>query len=244
MTSILHIYILFRIVVDEDVVPGVPPFYNYHHFGSEVLIDGLRNSGSILINPSYVEKKFIQKTKSSVKGHLPKTYMKGLSYVKCTSEILGNNNDLEYTASFNINSSNDKSNISNSILVNEINTTTRASIATHRSSLKYPAANQQISQQKSDMVVGRISLVVEFSKRNLNYTNEDDDNDNDDNSSIAALDVINESKEYPNFYDEEHFIELEEKIDLQKQVNDALNDSIPESQIQTNEEKNDYKIVL
>ena len=62
-------------MVDGDVVPGLAPFSNYSHFGSEVVIDGLGNSGSIIINPSYAEKKIIQKTKSSVKAHLLSEYI-------------------------------------------------------------------------------------------------------------------------------------------------------------------------
>ena len=81
---------LFRIVVDEDVVPGVPPFQSYHHFGSEILIDGLRDTGCIIINPSYVEKKFIQKTKSSVKAHLPGSYITGLRNIKEMTVIFEN----------------------------------------------------------------------------------------------------------------------------------------------------------
>ena len=215
--------LLFRIVVDEDVVPAVPPFSNYHHFGSEVLIDGLRHSGSILINPSYVEKKFIQKPKSSVKAHLPGTYMKGLSYVKYTSEIFGSHQDLEYIVSFNNSSYHNSSSSNNNskdntntninkynksstnsvLMVNEVNettraSTTRASTTTRRHSINHATAvNHQISQQTSDMVVDRISLVVEFSKRNFNNdTNEtknnnydDDDEDNMSNSSII-LDAL------------------------------------------------------
>ena len=78
------------------MVPGVPPFSNYSHFGTEVLIDGLGTSGSIIINPSYVEKKIIQKVKSSVIAHLPTTYKNGLDNVKFATEDLANKNPLEY----------------------------------------------------------------------------------------------------------------------------------------------------
>ena len=64
---LLLLFLIFvttiRVVADGDVVPGVPPFSNYSHFGTEALIDGLGKSGSIIINPSYVEKKIIQKSK-------------------------------------------------------------------------------------------------------------------------------------------------------------------------------------
>ena len=87
-----------RIVVDEDVVPGVPPFQSYHHFGSEVLIDGLRDTGCIIINPSYVEKKFIQKPKSSVRAHYPSSYITGLKNIKVMTELSAYSNDFENTA--------------------------------------------------------------------------------------------------------------------------------------------------
>ena len=185
--------LLFRIVIDEDVVPGVPPFSNYSfRFRSINRWFAPFRFHTVLINPSYYEeKKFIQKPKSSVKGHLPKTYMKGLSYVKYT---FSSHQDLEYIVSFN-NSSNhnssssssnskdntntnnnkyNKSSSSSVLMVNEVNETTRVPV-------QLLVHNLQISQQTSDMVVGgiRISLVVEFSKRNFN--------NNDNNSYMMTM---------------------------------------------------------
>jgi hypothetical protein len=115
--------------VDGDVVPAVPPFKKYVHVGTEILIDGLGQSGSIIINPSYVEKKLMQKTKSSVMGHLLGAYKNGLDNIKDVSEgtvglegitlepaaaasyIGGNNNNNDRYVSEN-NISNDVSNIS------------------------------------------------------------------------------------------------------------------------------------
>ena len=68
------------------MVPAVPPFQKYVHMGSEVLIDGLGNSGTIIINPSFVEKQLIQKTKSSVLGHLLGSYKNGLDNIKEVSK--------------------------------------------------------------------------------------------------------------------------------------------------------------
>ena len=69
------------------MVPAVPPFAKYVHMGSEVLIDGLGDTGNIIINPSSVEKALIQKTKSSVMGHLLGAYKNGLQTIKLASGV-------------------------------------------------------------------------------------------------------------------------------------------------------------
>ena len=82
-----------RVVVDGDVVPAVPPFTNYVHMGTEVLIDGLGESGNIIINPSYVERQLMQKLKSSVMGHLLGAYKNGLVCVKEAAESCSDRKD-------------------------------------------------------------------------------------------------------------------------------------------------------
>ena len=42
----------FRVVVDGDVVTGVPGAW-YKHVGTEVVVDGESNTGTIIIDPRY-----------------------------------------------------------------------------------------------------------------------------------------------------------------------------------------------
>jgi hypothetical protein len=66
----------FRVVVDGDVVTGLPP--GYSHVGAEVLIDD-KGSGSIIINPSFVEYWLRRKYKTSVASHSLLLYRDGIS---------------------------------------------------------------------------------------------------------------------------------------------------------------------
>jgi hypothetical protein len=54
----------FRVVVDGDIVTGIPG-YGYDHIGTEVLIDDV-GAGSIIIDPSFVERRLRMHNKSSV----------------------------------------------------------------------------------------------------------------------------------------------------------------------------------
>jgi hypothetical protein len=56
----------FRVVVDGDPVTGVPP--GYSHVGTEILIDDT-SAGSIIIDPSFVERWLRTKYKTSVASH-------------------------------------------------------------------------------------------------------------------------------------------------------------------------------
>ncbi|CAM9849864.1 unnamed protein product, partial [Ectocarpus fasciculatus] len=66
----------FRVVVDGDPVPGVPS-WRYTHAGTKVLIDG-RGRGSLIIDPSFVEKRFFARSKTYVLSHLIQVYQAGL----------------------------------------------------------------------------------------------------------------------------------------------------------------------
>lgn len=75
----------FRIVVDGDIIPGIPPsrFLNkaYKHVGTEILIDGLNQSGLVIIDPSFIEMSLRARSKTSVVGHSLITYRNGLNSV-------------------------------------------------------------------------------------------------------------------------------------------------------------------
>lgn len=73
----------FRVVVDGDIVCGIPKG-GYKHVGTEVMIDSL-GAGSIIIDPSYVERRLRTRTKANVSVHSLIVYRKGLEGVKAAS---------------------------------------------------------------------------------------------------------------------------------------------------------------
>jgi hypothetical protein len=76
----------FRVVVDGDIVAGLPPS-GYDHIGTEILIDSL-GAGSIIIDPSFVERWLRTHIKSSVAVHSLIYYRKGLLGLKLSAEYL------------------------------------------------------------------------------------------------------------------------------------------------------------
>jgi hypothetical protein len=76
----------YRVVVDGDVVTGLPPS-GYRHVGTEILIDST-GSGSIIIDPSFVERWLRTHTKSSVAAHSLLVYRKGLLGIKLSAEFM------------------------------------------------------------------------------------------------------------------------------------------------------------
>ena len=58
----------FRIVIDGDLISAVPPTGNYEHIGTQVLFDD-KGSGSIIIDPSFVERRLHTSIKTSVSVH-------------------------------------------------------------------------------------------------------------------------------------------------------------------------------
>lgn len=77
----------FRVVVDGDLVTGLPKAAGYKHVGTCVLIDG-QGAGSIIIGPSFVEKWLRAKTTASVSAHSLLLYRKGLLGVMSATEYL------------------------------------------------------------------------------------------------------------------------------------------------------------
>jgi hypothetical protein len=66
----------YRVVVDGDIVTGVPRG-GYSHVGNEVLIDGI-GSGSIIIEPSPVERRMRIQSRSHISVHSLAVYRRGL----------------------------------------------------------------------------------------------------------------------------------------------------------------------
>mmetsp|Transcript_13950 Transcript_13950/g.25988 ORF Transcript_13950/g.25988 Transcript_13950/m.25988 type:complete len:637 (-) Transcript_13950:393-2303(-) len=74
----------FRVVVDGDIVCGLPPTLGYQHIGTEVLIDKFC-SGSIIIDPSFVERRLRTSTKNSVTAHILALYKQSLEAIRDAS---------------------------------------------------------------------------------------------------------------------------------------------------------------
>lgn len=76
----------FRTVVDGDLVAGLPPS-GYIHVGNVAIIDNI-GSGTIIINPSFVERWLRVRTKASISAHSLLAYRKGLLGVIKASEYI------------------------------------------------------------------------------------------------------------------------------------------------------------
>lgn len=78
----------YRVVVDGDIVPALPPQQSkYRHVGTEILIDSV-GAGSIIIDPSFVERWLRTHMKSSVAVHSLLVYRKGLLGIKLSAEFM------------------------------------------------------------------------------------------------------------------------------------------------------------
>lgn len=77
----------YRVVVDGDLVAALPPQSNYTHIGTEILIDSV-GAGSIIIDPSFVERWLRTHMKSSVAVHSLLVYRKGLLGIKLAAEFM------------------------------------------------------------------------------------------------------------------------------------------------------------
>ena len=87
----------FRVVVDGDIVTGIPS-YRYKHVGTLVLIDDL-GVGSIIIDPSFVERRLRLQNRSSVTVHSLLFYRSGLkgiidsaAYMRQYADTIGDAN--------------------------------------------------------------------------------------------------------------------------------------------------------
>lgn len=72
-----HVLCSYRVCVDGDIVPALPPPGKYYHIGTEILIDSV-GAGSIIIDPSFVELWLRTHMKSSVAVHSLLVYRRGL----------------------------------------------------------------------------------------------------------------------------------------------------------------------
>ena len=64
----------FRTVIDGDLVTSMPPT-KYRHIGTQAVVDNL-GAGSIIIDPSFIERRLRTHTKSSVSVHSLLVYRK------------------------------------------------------------------------------------------------------------------------------------------------------------------------
>ena len=64
----------FRTVIDGDLVTSMPPT-GYRHIGTQAVVDNL-GAGSIIIDPSFIERRLRTHTKSSVSVHSLLVYRK------------------------------------------------------------------------------------------------------------------------------------------------------------------------
>ena len=74
-----HVPDSFRIVVDGDMITSTPLAYT--HVGTEIIIDGVDGSGSIIIDPSFVERLFRVRNKTSMAAHSTDIYQSGIRSV-------------------------------------------------------------------------------------------------------------------------------------------------------------------
>jgi hypothetical protein len=83
----------FRIVTDGDIVCGLPPTMSYFHIGTEVLIDS-QGAGTIIIDPSFVERRLRARVSTSISVHAMSVYELGLERIFETSKLLFPGNSL------------------------------------------------------------------------------------------------------------------------------------------------------
>ena len=73
-------------MVDGDIVTGIPKG-NYKHVGTEILIDAT-GSGTIIIDPSFVESRLQKSSKTSMDAHTMAAYRRGLIGIKAATEYV------------------------------------------------------------------------------------------------------------------------------------------------------------
>lgn len=76
----------FRVVVDGDFITSIPKT-GFVHIGTEVVIDN-NAAGTIIVDPSFVERWLRSKVKNSLRVHLMAYYRNGLDGVKQATEFL------------------------------------------------------------------------------------------------------------------------------------------------------------
>jgi hypothetical protein len=87
----------FRVVVDGDPVPGVLGCVGgYNHIGTEVQIDGIGDSGTIIIGPSFVERRLRTQKGNPVLAHSLHSYRSGLMAIVDAANYFSQVVDNEY----------------------------------------------------------------------------------------------------------------------------------------------------
>ena len=81
-----HVPNSFRVAVDGDIITGIPKG-NYKHVGTNILVDGL-GVGSIIIDPSYIERRLRSRTKAHVSVHSLIIYRQGLLGIRAAAEYM------------------------------------------------------------------------------------------------------------------------------------------------------------
>ena len=72
----------FRVVVDGDIITDFPSSRQFTHVGTEVLVDGLDLTGSVVLSPMYFERHYSSRPSTNVQGHLIISYKKALFSVQ------------------------------------------------------------------------------------------------------------------------------------------------------------------
>lgn len=89
---------LIVLVVDGDIVSAVPAS-GYKHIGTNVILDS-KGKGSIIIDPSFVEKYLRMSSKTSIGAHSLYVYRRGLKAVRLATQYL--NGQLDETQKRNV----------------------------------------------------------------------------------------------------------------------------------------------
>jgi hypothetical protein len=79
-------FLWLLVVVDGDIVTAIPKG-NYKHVGTEILIDS-SGSGTIIIDPSFVESRLQKSSKTSMDAHTMQAYRRGLVGVKAATDYV------------------------------------------------------------------------------------------------------------------------------------------------------------
>ncbi|CCI40557.1 unnamed protein product [Albugo candida] len=82
-----HVPNSYRVVMDGDIVPGVPKFWGlYQHIGTEVALD---LEGNLIVGPSFIEKKLQVGSKHKLATHPSRVYRSALAL--CFDKLVAEN---------------------------------------------------------------------------------------------------------------------------------------------------------
>ena len=188
-----HVPNAFRTVVDGDVVSGVPPRTSgYKHVGTNVVIDGL-GSGTIIVDPSFIERQFKNSSRNSIKSHFLTVYRAGLLGVKeCSLEyqnqcMINKSHSTTFNSKLDYHSSRMIDNNLNNANYDEGISRSSSRVLDNEAVSDYERRMERAMPQSSDsrpMMVNIRSLIG--SVRSISTSN---DNYNDfENSSVDATD--------------------------------------------------------